>query len=108
MAENEDGQEKTEDATAKKEQEAKEKGQVARSKELGSVAVTMCGAAGIIMSGSMLYDIGREVFELNYQIPRCDVGQFNRVCKACVLGTCSVLYPGVCCGFIRATAGWRL
>ncbi|MVF10903.1 flagellar biosynthesis protein FlhB [Ketobacter sp. MCCC 1A13808] len=70
MAENEDGQEKTEDATAKKEQEAKEKGQVARSKELGSVAVTMCGAAGIIMSGSMLYDIGREVFELNYQIPR--------------------------------------
>lgn len=70
MAENEDGQERTEEATPKKEQEAKEKGQVARSKELGSVAVMMCGAVGLMISGTMLYDTGKEVFELNYNIPR--------------------------------------
>ncbi len=70
MAENEDGQEKSEEPTAKKEQEAKEKGQVARSKELGSVAVTLCGAIGVLLSGNMLYDVGLQVFRLNYNIPR--------------------------------------
>lgn len=68
MVENEDGQEKIEDVIVKKEQEVKEKGQVVCFKELGSVVVIMCGVVGIIMFGSMLYDIGWEVFELNYQI----------------------------------------
>ncbi len=42
MAES-DGQERTEDATFKRLQQAKEKGQVARSKELASAAGTDCG-----------------------------------------------------------------
>lgn len=44
MAENEDGQEKSEEATSRRLQQAREKGQVARSKELGTSAVLLAAA----------------------------------------------------------------
>lgn len=40
MAESESGQDKTEDPTEKRKRDAREKGEVARSKELNTVAVT--------------------------------------------------------------------
>ena len=70
MAENEDGQERTEDPSERKLEQAREKGQVARSKELGSVAVMICGALGLMMFGEMLLDAGHDVFQLNYQVDR--------------------------------------
>lgn len=54
MAENQDGQERTEDASAKKLTDAKKKGQVPRSKELSTMMVTVAGAATLIATGEQL------------------------------------------------------
>ncbi len=53
MAES-DGQERTEEATPRRLQQAKEKGQVARSKELASVSVLIIGSVALIWFGEML------------------------------------------------------
>ena len=52
MAENQDGQERTEEASAKKLADARKKGQVPRSKELATMLVTMAGALMLIVTGS--------------------------------------------------------
>lgn len=54
MAENEDGQERSEEATPKKLADAKKKGQVARSKELTTMMVTVGGAAILLFTGAEL------------------------------------------------------
>ncbi|MCG9787744.1 flagellar biosynthesis protein FlhB [Vibrio barjaei] len=70
MAES-DGQERTEDATPQRLKQAREKGQVARSKELASVSVLIVGALSLMMFGeglaralfgsmSRLFDLSRE------------------------------------------------
>ncbi|PSU51226.1 flagellar biosynthesis protein FlhB, partial [Photobacterium aphoticum] len=43
-----DGQERTEDATPRRLQQAREKGQIPRSRELASVAVLVAGAVGLM------------------------------------------------------------
>ena len=48
MAEESQGQEKTEEATPRKLEKAREEGQVARSRELNSVAIVTFGAAAAI------------------------------------------------------------
>ena len=53
MAES-DGQERTEDATPKRLQQAREKGQVARSKELASVSVLVVGSIALMWFGESL------------------------------------------------------
>ena len=63
MAES-DGQERTEDATPRRLQQAKEKGQVARSKELASASVLIVGAIALMwfgesMSKAMFETMGR-------------------------------------------------
>ncbi|WP_372863026.1 flagellar biosynthesis protein FlhB [Spongiibacter sp.] len=54
MAENQDGQERTEEASAKKLADARKKGQVPRSKELATMMVTVAGALMLIASGSFM------------------------------------------------------
>ena len=49
MAEEQQGQEKTEDATARKKSKAREDGQVARSRELNSMALVVGGAGGLLL-----------------------------------------------------------
>ena len=51
MAEN-DGQERTEEPTAKRQREAKEKGQVPRSRELNTMTMLMVAASAFLMLGS--------------------------------------------------------
>src|SRR5690606_15587724 len=115
MAENEDGQERTEDPSARKLEQAREKGQVARSKELGSVAVMMFGALGLLFFGGMLLEAGLEVFRINYMVSRDelmdpDVGMHkllesaNRVVFALiplfiVLGLAAIAIPPMVGGF---------
>lgn len=43
MAESESGQDKTEDPTEKKKKDAREKGEIARSKELNTLAIMLAG-----------------------------------------------------------------
>jgi len=51
MAENDNGQERSEEATGKRKQEAREKGQIARSKELTTVIMLLVGCAGFLFLG---------------------------------------------------------
>jgi len=52
--ENDNSQEKTEEATPRRLEKAKEDGQTARSKELATMAVLMAGAGGLLMFGASL------------------------------------------------------
>ncbi|MCK6265490.1 flagellar biosynthesis protein FlhB [Vibrio sp. ZSDE26] len=54
------GQERTEDATPRRLQQAREKGQVARSKELASVSVLIVGSIALMWFGEAL---GKELFD---------------------------------------------
>ncbi|MCP4996843.1 MAG: flagellar biosynthetic protein FlhB, partial [Gammaproteobacteria bacterium] len=54
MAENEDGQEKSEQPTEKRLQDSKRKGQIARSRELNTMAITLIGGVALVaMSGHL-------------------------------------------------------
>ncbi len=60
MAENEDGQEKTEEATPKRQEEAREKGQVPRSRELTTMAMLLMASISLLMMGeSMVAQLGK-------------------------------------------------
>ncbi|MDY6813323.1 MAG: flagellar biosynthesis protein FlhB [Pseudomonadota bacterium] len=54
MAESESGQERTEQPTPRRLQQARDKGQVARSRELASAAVVTAGAGGLALFGPAL------------------------------------------------------
>lgn len=54
MAENEDGAEKSEEPTEKRRREAQEKGQLARSRELSMVTVTLGGVIALLVTGGDL------------------------------------------------------
>ena len=52
-----DGQERTEEATPRRLQQAREKGQVARSKELASVSVLVVGAIALMWFGRLAFSL---------------------------------------------------
>ncbi|NEX20128.1 flagellar biosynthesis protein FlhB [Thiorhodococcus mannitoliphagus] len=54
MAENENGQERSEQPTAKRIREAREKGQVARSREFNTFAMLMAGGSFLLLAGGSL------------------------------------------------------
>src|SRR3546814_5631575 len=54
MAESESGADKSEEPTEKRLRESREKGQLARSRELSTVAVTLGGIGGLLASGAGL------------------------------------------------------
>ncbi|WP_166260881.1 flagellar biosynthesis protein FlhB [Marinobacter salicampi] len=71
MAEdNDNSQEKTEEATPRRMEKAKEDGQTARSKELATMAVTLAGAAGLLMFGGMLARALENIMRQNFSIER--------------------------------------
>lgn len=54
MAESEDGQERTESATPKREEEARRKGEVPRSRDLNAAAVTLFSCGAILIYGEQV------------------------------------------------------
>lgn len=56
MAENEDGQEKTEDATPRRQEDAAKKGQIVRSRELTTLVMLLVAASGLLMLGPGLIE----------------------------------------------------
>tara|TARA_R110000850_G_scaffold10199_14_gene36743 strand:- start:308 stop:1441 length:1134 start_codon:yes stop_codon:yes gene_type:complete len=68
MAESDSGQERTEDPTSKRLEQSREKGQVARSKELGTAAVLLAASVGFSMTGpaiaKSLYNIMKQIFSM--------------------------------------------
>jgi flagellar biosynthetic protein FlhB len=60
MAENENGQERTEEATPKRREDARKKGQVPRSRELTAMAMLLSGAVSLMVMGEgMVNNLGQ-------------------------------------------------
>lgn len=70
MAESESGQDKTEDPTDKKKKDAREKGEIARSKELNTLAIMLAGAGGLLIFGGALAQDLMELMRLNFSLSR--------------------------------------
>ena len=70
MAESESGQDKTEDPTDKRKREAREKGEIARSKELNTVVVMLVGAAGLLAFGGSMAEMMMQLMRDNFTISR--------------------------------------
>ncbi|KTT16732.1 flagellar biosynthesis protein FlhB [Pseudomonas putida] len=70
MAESESGQDKTEEPTEKRKRDAREKGEIARSKELNTVSVTLAGAGGVLAFGGYLAETLLEMMRMNFSLSR--------------------------------------
>ncbi|MFJ2284327.1 flagellar biosynthesis protein FlhB [Pseudomonas sp. NPDC087803] len=70
MAESESGQDKTEDPTEKRKKDSREKGEIARSKELNTLAVMLAGAGGLLVFGGMLAQELMDLMRLNFSLSR--------------------------------------
>ena len=70
MSENDSSQEKTEEATPKKAEKAKEDGQIPRSKELITTTVLLAGTIGLWLFGGILANSLMDIAKLNFAIPR--------------------------------------
>jgi len=73
MAENEDGQEKAHDPTAKRLDDARKKGQVPRSKELNTMAITLAGTVALLFLGQHFAVGIAEVFNDHMTLSRADL-----------------------------------
>lgn len=73
MAENEDGTEKTEDASAKKLEQAREKGNVARSKDLSSAVLLVVAAFSMYMIGMLIVVDLTRLYAFNFSLAREDL-----------------------------------
>ena len=70
MAEEDSGQEKTEEPTAKREDDARKKGDIARSKELNTVVVLMVGSTMLWIAGDRIFKGMWTVMEKSFSIDR--------------------------------------
>ena len=70
MAENESGADKSEEPTEKRRREAREKGQIARSRELNTLAIMLAGAGGLLASGGSLGHTLLQVMAANFALQR--------------------------------------
>ena len=73
MAENQDGQEKSQEPTAKRLADARKKGQVPRSRELNTMAITLLGLASIIAMGPHFANSFHTLFTEQFVLQRKDM-----------------------------------
>jgi flagellar biosynthetic protein FlhB len=73
MAENHDGQEKSFEPTARRLDEARRRGQVPRSRELNTVAVTLAGAAAVVLLSDAVGEDLRAIVVDNLQLAREEI-----------------------------------
>lgn len=92
MAES-DGQERTEDATAKRLQQAKDKGQVARSKELASVSVLVCGSVALMWFGEDVAKALFSIMERFFSISREEIYDTNKLLEIVGGALVSLIFP---------------
>ena len=73
MAENQDGQEKSQEPTGKRIEDARKKGQVPRSRELNTMAITLIGLASIMLMAPRFTDGLNKVFVEQFSLTRADI-----------------------------------
>ena len=79
MSENDSSQEKTEDATPKRREKAKEDGQIPRSKELSTSAVLLAGTIGLLFFGGAIAHTLMGILRYNFQLDRETIFDSNRM-----------------------------
>lgn len=65
-----DGQERTEEATPKRREEARRKGQIARSRELNTMAMLLLGALGMLATGPFMIDRMQAMMRVGLSVRR--------------------------------------
>jgi flagellar biosynthetic protein FlhB len=70
MAENEDGQEKSEEPTAKKKSESRKKGQVTRSKELTTLFMLVMAIVGMMIFSKDMIETLSRIMQSNFSVER--------------------------------------
>lgn len=81
MAEEDSGQERTEQPTPKRQEDARKKGQIARSRELNTMAVMLVSAMAMVMLGQKLMtDLG-ELVKRHLIISRADIFDVNSMLR---------------------------
>src|SRR5690606_14619675 len=96
MAESESGADKSEEPTSKRLEEARKKGQIARSKELSTLAVTFGGAAALLIFGAQMGKAMLDMMRGNFALPRAvlqDEGAMVRHLLATGMEALLVLQP---------------
>jgi flagellar biosynthetic protein FlhB len=73
MAESESGADKSEEPTSKRLEEARKKGQIARSRELNTLAVTLAGAIALLMFGAQMGDDLLDIMRSSFSMSREDL-----------------------------------
>lgn len=92
MAES-DGQERTEDATPRRLQQAKEKGQVARSKELASASVLIVGAVALMWFGESMAKALFEAMQRLFSLSRDEIFDTNKLLEIAGGSLVNLLFP---------------
>ena len=88
-----DEQEKTEQPTGKRLQQAKEKGQVPRSKEAGTATVLLAGILGLLMLQTPLSEAVMNVFQRCFHFERSEVFDPNTMYSLIGISIGEVLWP---------------
>ncbi len=79
MAEEDVAQEKTEEATPKRQQQAKDEGQIARSKELNTVVLLLGASVALLVVGGQMRDSLAAIMRANFAIPRAAIFDVNQM-----------------------------
>ncbi|MEN8166186.1 MAG: flagellar biosynthesis protein FlhB [Pseudomonadota bacterium] len=77
MADNQDGQEKTEQPSAKRLDDAKRKGQVPRSRELNTMAITLIGVVTLVVMSGRLGDSLKAMMTHGFTLERREIFDVN-------------------------------
>jgi flagellar biosynthetic protein FlhB len=70
MADEDSSAEKTEEPTSRRLEQAREEGQIARSRELNTTALLLAGSAGLLIYGPSMSDAMARLMRHNFDIPR--------------------------------------
>ncbi|MFH7586167.1 flagellar biosynthesis protein FlhB [Oceanimonas smirnovii] len=92
MAES-DGQERTEQPTEQRLRQAREKGQIPRSKELGTAAVLLSAAAALFMLGDALGAAMSAVFAASFELERAAIFDPETMMPALASAIGGIMWP---------------
>ncbi|MDR9825983.1 flagellar biosynthesis protein FlhB [Vibrio sp. FNV 38] len=92
MAES-DGQERTEEATPRRKQQAQDKGQVARSKELASVSVLIIGSVALMWFGGYLASGLHQLMSRMFSLSRDEIFDLGKLGDIAIGALGSLVFP---------------